>query len=64
MDDMMKSLMSILGVEIQNYNEELDPTKMVRPTDWTIYEIDLLTMQDMKRNEKKSKKRKLKDQIV
>ncbi|VVC36565.1 Hypothetical protein CINCED_3A024486 [Cinara cedri] len=63
-DDMMKSLMGILGVEIENYDEKLDPTKMTNPTDWTIYEIDLLNMQDIKKDETKSKKRKLQDQIL
>ncbi|VVC24416.1 Sirtuin family,Sirtuin family, catalytic core domain,DHS-like NAD/FAD-binding domain [Cinara cedri] len=62
-DDMMKSLMGILGVEIENYNEQLDPTKMANLTDWTIYKIDLLNMQDMKKYATKSKKRKFQDQI-
>lgn len=60
----MKSLMNILGIEIENYNDELDPTKMAKPTDWTIYANDLLNMQDMKKDSTKSKKRKLEDQIV
>jgi len=55
----MKSLMDILGVEIDEYDEMKDPTNInSETTDWTIYEIDLKKVREIKRNTTKSKKRK------
>lgn len=55
----MKSVVDILGVEIEKYEEINDPTNIEqKTTDWTIYEIDLKKIREMKRNTTKSKKRK------
>lgn len=55
----MTSLMSILEVDIEKYDEIKDPTNINQQiTDWTIYENDLKTIREMKKNATKSKKRK------
>lgn len=55
----MKSLMEILGIEIDEYDEMKDPTNInTEITDWTIYEIDLKNVREIKRNTTKLKKRK------
>lgn len=51
--------MDILGVEIDKYDEIKDPTNInSEMTDWTIYEIDLKKVREIKRNTIKLKKRK------
>lgn len=58
-DDLMISLMDILGLEIQKYDEINDTTQLSKKvTDWSIYEIDLKNIRELKKNTIKSKKRK------
>ncbi|XP_060844281.1 NAD-dependent protein deacetylase Sirt6 [Rhopalosiphum padi] len=58
-DNLMTSLMDILGVDIDKYDEIKDPTNINHEiTDWSIYEIDLKKVREIKRNTTKSKKRK------
>lgn len=55
----MKSVLDILGVDIEKYEEINDPTNIdQKTTDWTIYEIDIKKIREVKRNAIKSKKRK------
>lgn len=55
----MKSVLDILGVDIEKYEETYDPTNIDQKTiDWTIYEVDLKKIRELKRNATKSKKRK------
>jgi len=55
----MVSLMKILEVDIENYDLTKDPTNIdEQNTDWTIYDIDLKNIQEMKKNTTKSRKRK------
>jgi len=58
-DDLMKSLMDILNVDIEKYKKEEDPTiSNEENADWTIYETDLNHIRDMNKNKKKFKKLK------
>lgn len=55
----MKSVMDILGVDIDGYDEIKDPTNInYEITDWTIYEKDLKKVREIKKNTAKSNKRK------
>lgn len=55
----MISLMDILGLEIEKYDVINDTTNLnEKVVDWTIYEIDLKNIREMKKNSIKSKKRK------
>lgn len=55
----MISLMDILGLEIEKYDVINDTTNLnEKVVDWTIYEIDLKNIREMKKNLIKSKKRK------
>lgn len=58
-DNLMTSLMEILGIDIDKYDEIKDPTNINHEiTDWSIYETDLKKVREIKRNTTKSKKRK------
>jgi len=58
-DNLMKSLMDILKVDIEKYEETENPiVSNEKNADWTICETDLIRLRDMKKNTKKSKKLK------
>lgn len=58
-DDLMKSLMDILGVDIEKYEKTEDPiVSNKKNADWTIYETDVIRMQNMIKTKKKFKKLK------
>lgn len=51
--------MEILKVDIEKYENVLDPTNISQQvTEWTIYENDLQNMREIKNNFIKSRKRK------
>lgn len=58
-DDLITSVMDILGLDIERYDEIKDPTNINRQiSDWTIYENDLKTIRSMKKSATKRRKRK------
>lgn len=58
-DDLMKSLMEILQVDIDPYDELNDPTKIInRIIDWTIYDDNIIEIREMRKNALRNKKRK------
>lgn len=57
-DDLMQSLMNILKIDIEKYEEINDPTKTSQiKTDWTIYETYLQNLREMKKNATKCYKK-------
>ncbi|XP_050531065.1 NAD-dependent protein deacetylase Sirt6 [Daktulosphaira vitifoliae] len=58
-DDLMKSLMEILQLDIDQYDELNDPTKIINKiTDWTIYDNNIIEIREMRKNALRNKKRK------